>query len=384
MLRSSPSEYLAHVRENLAGFIARKANEETYDETSDLRKLFPYLAGYASGQRMFAPRVKAYPGYGIESFVMHLASQCDGALARDGKGFDQGDASEGHRLAAKLSSGSRLALTSSERDWAFERAGKYRQQLVARYPEDYSRVMDERRFLFDTAPDRQALFVQHVRYNEESRTVGFSLPSGIGPREQASVMSEVWALVKAMNVTTTVSLPDLASRLRKDWERHRCDLAFLQNDDGGRDLVDALARLGYTKDERIDPAIDSGVTSFMRVISTPGPDYEGRLLVGYLHCIRPCPALVEELTRLYADLPDPATAVRPAVNLSKKNGYAIYRIFIGDEVVDDLDEIMETHGVHNGVSVRLALEDPKRAEFQHPSLVAAAMVASPAMPGPRL
>lgn len=368
MLRSSPSEYLATVREGLATIAGRRANDEVYDEAADLKKLFPYLAGYASGQRMFAPRVKSHPGYGIESFLVFLASQCDGALARDGKGFDQGDASEGHRLAAKLSSASRLALTQSEMDWAAERCVKYRQQLSARYGEDYAEVMESRRFLFAAAPDRQSLFVQHIRYNEESRTVGLSLPSGIGPREQSVVMSEIWALVKATNVSTTVSLSDLSARLRRNWEGHRNDFAFLQNEDGGRDLVSALHHLGYTKDERVDPALDSGVSSYLRVISTPGPDYEGRLLVGYLHCIAPSPSLVADLQYFFADNADVSAAVRQAVNLSKKNGYEVYRLFVGDSVIDGMEQIMEQHGVQNAASARLALEDPKRAEYQHPSL----------------
>ena len=368
MTIASPYEYLEHVRSRLASFASRRTEDVDYDEGEDLRRLFPFLAGYASGQKMFAPRQKAHPGYGVESFVLFLASQCDGALARDGKGFDVGDASEGHRLAAKLSSASRLALTASERLWALERCGKYRQQLTARYGGDYGRVMEGGVFLFAPAPDKQATYVQHVRYNEESRSVSFSLPSGIGPRERDTVMREMWALVRSIDVAMVPSLYDVAARLRRDWEKHRLDLTFVQSDHGGRDLVRALELLGYTKDDRVDAALDSDVTSYLRVLATEGPDYDGRMLVGYLHCISPSPDLVEDLYGYYAGFGCEDVAARPAVNLSKKNGYEVHRVFVAEDSVDGLEEILERHGVQNHRGARTALEDPRRAEFQHPLL----------------
>nr|WP_250807330.1 hypothetical protein [Neorhizobium tomejilense] len=382
MNRFSPSEFLQHVKDNLAAISVKKANDVQYEDVADIRKLFPYLAGYASGRRMFAPRVKAHEGYGLESFILFLASQCDGALARDGKGFDQGDADEGHRLAAKLSSESRLALTAEERLWVADRCVKYRQQLMAKYPGDYIRVVSQSLFLFAPAPDGQQKFVQHIAYNEASRSVSFSLPGSIGPRDQSSVMSELYALVRSMEVNLVPPLAEIGAKLRKDWERYRTRLTFMQSDDGGRDLVGALTSLGYTKDERIDQALDSGVTSYLRVAVTPGPDYEGRRLVGYLHCIAECPGLIADLEEFYLSGFDDEVAPRPAVNLSKRNGYSVLRVFIGDDVVDGLEEVLVRHGVQNWAAARMALGDPKRSPFQHPALQTAAYGASPAMSCP--
>jgi hypothetical protein len=377
---SSPSDYLEFVRDRFSSIAKRHRQDDAFDDRKELRALFPYLAKFASGQSMYPPRVSMRSGYGIESFVMYLASRCDGAVTRDGRGFDQADSNEGHRLSAKLSASSRLALTATEREWALERCFKYRQQLSARYGDEYEAVMEYGRFLFDPAPEGQSDFVQHLRFNEEGRSVSFSLPSLVSPRERDAVMREAWALVNHTGVRLTSSFAELGSRLRTDWERHRYDFTFLQSQAGGRDLVDILEKLGYTKDERIDAALASDVSAYLRVAVSPGVGYEGKMLVGFLHCIFDGDELMTEVSDFYASLAEDGLSAGMAVNLSKRNGHRILRFPIGDMVAPQLEGIMGKHGVQNVESIGTALDDPKRASYQHPDLVVASPSAAIATP----
>lgn len=368
MRNTSPSEYLAEVRSRLGRIRQLTAAQEDYDPSWDFRKTFPNLAHYASGQSMFPPRVKTGDGYGIESFVRFLASQCDGAIARDNRGFDQGDAPEGHRLAAKLGNSARMALTASEREWAIERSKKYREQLTARYGPAYGVVMDELRFIFPPAPDEQAEFVQHMRYSEASRTISFSLPSLKDPKAQSALMSEMWGLVRATNVSLTPSLSDMGQKLRRNWDKNRAGLTFLQAERGARELVKILEKLGYTKDERIDAALDCDATAYVRVRPETGPGYSGKFLVGFLYRIAPNEALRREVAELYEGFGRSDLKANDAVNLSKKHKYPVQRFFVGDSVIDDLEDILMRHGVQNYDLPRMALEDPRRRAFQHPVL----------------
>jgi hypothetical protein len=317
---------------------------------------------------MFPQRIKSSEGYGIESFVRFLSSQCDGAFARDNRGFDQGDASEGHRLAAKLSSSSRLALTESERKWAIERSLKYREQLSSRYGSAYQATMDELKFIFPPAPEKQSEFVQHIRYNEASRSISFSIPSLSDAKMRSAVMSEMWALVRATNVSLTPSFSEMAAKLRRNWDRHRVGMTFLQAERGARDLVEILEKLGYTKDERIDTALDSDATAYVRVRPETGPSYSGKYLVGFLYRIAPNEALRREVGDLYEGFGSAELKAHDAVNLSKKHKYPVQRFLVGDTVIDDLEDILMRHGVQNYDHARLALENPRRRIFQHPSL----------------
>ncbi|MDW9481276.1 hypothetical protein GOB57_21765 [Sinorhizobium meliloti] len=317
---------------------------------------------------MFPPRVKTGEGYGVESFIRFLASQCDGAIARDNRGFDQGDAPEGHRLSAKLGSSSRLALTAAEREWAIERSKKYREQLSARYGPNYQAVMDELKFIFPLAPEAQEAFVQHIRYNESSRSISFSLPSVTDPRTQSALMSEMWALVRATNVSLAPSLSDMGAKLRRNWDRNRAGLTFLQTDRGARDLVEILEGLGYTKDERIDAALDCDATAYIRVRPETGPGYSGKYLVGFLYRIAPNEALRHEVEELYDGFGRAELKAHDSVNLSKKRRYPVQRFFVGDGVIDDLEDILMRHGVQNFDLARIALADPLRRAFQHPLL----------------
>lgn len=384
MRNSSPSEYLAEVRSRLGRIRQSAATQVDYDPIAELRKTFPYLAHYTSGQSMFPPRVKSADGYGIESFIRFLASQCDGAIARDNRGFDQGDAPEGHRLSAKLGSSSRLALTASEREWAIERAKKYREQLSSRYGSEYQPVMDELKFFFPPAPGEQDALVQHIRYNEASRSISFSLPSLTDPKAQSAIMSEMWALVRATNVSLTPSLSDMAAKLRRNWEKNRAGMTFLQAERGARDLVEILEKLGYTKDERIDAALDCDATAYIRVRPETGPGYSGKYLVGFLYRIAPDEGLRREVEELYEGFGRADMKAHDSVNLSKKHKYPVQRFFVGDAVIDDLEDILMRHGVQNYDLARLALEDPRRRAFQHPSLDhAAAQTLKPSAPTPR-
>lgn len=368
MRNTSPSEYLAEVRSRLGRVRQLAAAQEDYDPSLDLRRTFPHLAHYASGQSMFPPRVKTGEGYGIESFVRFLASQCDGAIARDNRGFDQGDAPEGHRLAAKIGNSARMALTPSEREWAIERSKKYREQLIARYGAAYRSVMDELKFIFPPAPEEQDAFVQHMRYNEASRAISFSLPSLTDAKTQAAIMSEMWALVRATNVSLTPSLSDMGAKLRRNWDKNRAGLTFLQAERGARDLVEILEKIGYTKDERIDAALDCDATAFIRVRPETGPGYSGKYLVGFLYRIAPNEALRRQVEELYESFGRADLKAHDAVNLSKKHRYPVQRFFVGDTVIDDLENILMRHGVQNYDSARMALEDPRKRAYQHPVL----------------
>lgn len=368
MLNTSPSEFLAEVRSRLGRVRQLAASQVDYDPSLDLRKTFPHLAHYTSGQSMFPPRVKTVEGYGIESFIRFLASQCDGAIARDNRGFDQGDAPEGHRLAAKLGNSARMALTASEREWAIERSKKYREQLTARYGAAYGVVMDELTFIFPPAPDDQAEFVQHMRYSEASRTISFSLPSLKDPKAQSALMSEMWGLVRATNVSLTPSLSEMGQKLRRNWDKNRTSLTFLQAERGARDLVEILEKLGYTKDERIDAALDCDATAYVRVRPETGPGYSGKYLVGFLYRIAPNEALRREVAELYDGFGRSDLKANDAVSLSKKHKYPVQRFFVGDGIIDDLEDILVRHGVQNYDLPRMALEDPRRRAFQHPVL----------------
>jgi hypothetical protein len=368
MRNTSPSEYLAEVRSKLGRVRQLEAAQEDYEPALDLRRMFPHLANYASGQSKYPTRVKARDGFGIESFVRFLANQCDGAVARDNRGFDQGDAPEGHRLAAKLSNSARMALTASEREWAIERSKKYREQLTARYGATYRTVMDELKFIFPAAPDDQADFVQHMRYSEASRTISFSLPSIKSPQAQSALMSEMWGLVRATNVSLTPSLSDMGAKLRRNWDKHRAGMTFLQAERGARDLVEILEKLGYTKDERIDAALDCDATAYIRVRPETGPGYSGKYLVGFLYMIAPNDALRREVAELYEGFGSSDLKASDALNLSKKHKYPVQRFFVGENVIDDLEDILMRHGVQNYDLPRLALEDPRRRAFQHPGL----------------
>ncbi|MBY3158389.1 hypothetical protein HFO56_39510 [Rhizobium laguerreae] len=368
MRNTSPSEYLAEVKNRLGLVKHLSAFEGGYDQAAELRKTFPYLAHYTSGQTMFPARVKSGDGYGIESFIRFLASQCDGAIARDNRGFDQGDAPEGHRLAAKLGSAARLALTSSEREWAIERSKKYREQLTSRYGVAYQAVMEELKFVFPPAPDEQDRFVQHLRYNESSRSISFSLPSVADAMTQSALMSEVWALVRAANVSLAPPLSDMAAKLRRNWDKNRAAMTFLQTERCARDLVDILEKLGYTKDERIDAALDCNATAYIRVRPETGPGYSGKRLVGFLYHIARNDALHTEIVDLYYRFGRHDVRAVDAVNLSKKHRHPVQRFFVGDAVIDDLEEILMRHGVQNYDTARIALDDPKRSAFQYPAL----------------
>ncbi|MCS4089107.1 hypothetical protein [Rhizobium sp. BK176] len=367
-MRTSPSEYLAEIKTRLGLVRHMAATEDGYDQAAELRKTFPYLAHYTSGQTMFPARVKSGDGYGIESFIRFLASQCDGAIARDNRGFDQGDAPEGHRLAAKLGSASRLALTPTERDWAIERSKKYREQLTARYGVAYQAVMEELKFVFPPAPEEQDRFVQHLRYNESSRSISFSLPSVKDPRTQSSLMSEVWALVRAANVSLAPPLSDMAVKLRRNWDRNRGSLTFLQTERCARDLVDILEKLGYTKDERIDAALDCDATAYIRVRPETGPGYSGKHLVGFLYHIARNDTLQSEISDLFDRFGRHDVKAVDAVNLSKKHRHPVQRFFVGEAVIDDLESILMRHGVQNYDTPRVALQDPKRGQYQYPAL----------------
>jgi hypothetical protein len=367
-MRTSPSEYLAEIKTKLDLVRHMAATEDDYDQAAELRKTFPYLAHYTSGQSMFPPRVKSGDGYGIESFIRFLASQCDGAIARDNRGFDQGDAPEGHRLAAKLGSAARLALTPTEREWAIERSKKYREQLTARYGVAYQGVMEELKFVFPPAPEEQDRFVQHLRYNESSRSISFSLPSVADARTQSALMSEVWALVRASNVSLAPPLSDMAVKLRRNWDKNRAAMTFLQTERCARDLVAILEKIGYTKDERIDAALDCDATAFIRVRPETGPGYSGRHLVGFLHHIARNDALQSEIVDLYDRFGRHDVRALDAVNLSKKHRHPVQRFFVGEGVIDDLEDILMRHGVQNYDAARAALEDPRRGRFQYPGL----------------
>ncbi|MBY3433718.1 hypothetical protein HFN89_06095 [Rhizobium laguerreae] len=368
MRNTSPSEYLAEIKNKLGLVRHMAATDDGYDQAADLRKTFPYLAHYTSGQTMFPARVKSGDGYGIESFIRFLASQCDGAIARDNRGFDQGDAPEGHRLAAKLGSAARLALTSSEREWAIERSKKYREQLTSRYGVAYQAVMEELNFVFPPAPDEQDRFVQHLRYNEASRSISFSLPSLADARAQSALMSEVWALVRTANVSLAPPLSDIAAKLRRNWDKNRTAMTFLQTERCARDLVDILEKLGYTKDERINAALDCNATAYIRVRPETGPGYRGKHLVGFLYHIARNDALRSEIIDLFDRFGRQDVRAIDAVNLSKKLRHPVQRFFIGEAVIDELEEILMRHGVQNYGIARMALDDSKRRAFQYPAL----------------
>lgn len=368
MQNTSPSEYLADVRSRINSIKTQASENASYDPVADIRAAFPCMAHFASGQTMFAPRVKMSDGLGIESFIRYLASQCDGAIMRDKRGFDHIDANEGHRLAAKLGPSSRLALSSSERDWALSRCRKYREQLSAHYGDESLRILEQEIFIFPAAPDRQDVFIQHIRYNEASRSISFSLPSITNAKTRSTILTEMWALVKATGVTLAPSLSDVTVRLGKNWDRYRSSMTFLQAEPGARDLVDILLNLGYTKDERIDAALDCDATAFIKVRPDTGADYDGTRLVGYLYQIAPSDELLADIGELYEACGNDDVLVRDAVNLSKRHRYPVLRFFIGDGIIDDLEDILMRHGVQNAESARIALGDPRRSEFQHPRL----------------
>lgn len=367
MQRTKPSDYLAGVKAKLLLMRTRTVQEADYDPSAGLRATFPLLAAHASCHS-FPPRVKTQEGYGVESFILFLASECDGAITRDDRGFSQADALEGHRLAAKLAPSSRLALTLAERDWAFDRCMKYRDQLVNRYNLDYAGVMLTSKFLFPPAPEEQAAFVQHIRYNEDARSISFSLPSVADGKLKEALTSEVWNLVRATNLSLTPSLSVMTKRVRRNWERNRDGFTFLQTEPGARDFVDILQKLGYTKDERIDAALNSDAKAYIRVRPETGPGYDGKHLVCSLYRIVPNEALRQEIIDLFESFGRDDIKAHDAVNLSKKHKYPVQRFFVGEAVIDDLEAIMMRHGVQNYGSARLALDDPKRRTFQHPAL----------------
>jgi len=69
------------------------------------------------------------PKAGLEAVVIALASQCDGACRRDGRGFSRADAQEGARLAALASSG--LPWSASDAKRALEMAARHPVQAAA-------------------------------------------------------------------------------------------------------------------------------------------------------------------------------------------------------------------------------------------------------------
>lgn len=65
---------------------------------------------------------------GLEAVVIALASQCDGARARDGRGFSRADAQEGARLSALASSGQPWSVSDAKR--AMELAARHPRQAA--------------------------------------------------------------------------------------------------------------------------------------------------------------------------------------------------------------------------------------------------------------
>lgn len=66
---------------------------------------------------------------GLERVVEALASQCDGARVRDGRGFSRADAQEGARLSAMHSAG--IPWSQSDAKRALEMAGRHPMQAAA-------------------------------------------------------------------------------------------------------------------------------------------------------------------------------------------------------------------------------------------------------------
>lgn len=69
------------------------------------------------------------PNTSVENAVVYLASQDDGANAKDGKGFNKLDTRRGQKLADKIKSGQQLAQDEAKQ--ALQMLQKYRKQLLA-------------------------------------------------------------------------------------------------------------------------------------------------------------------------------------------------------------------------------------------------------------
>lgn len=69
------------------------------------------------------------PRQGLEAVVIALATQCDGARMRDGRGFSRADAQEGARLSAMASSGIPWSVSDAMR--ALEMAARHPTQAAA-------------------------------------------------------------------------------------------------------------------------------------------------------------------------------------------------------------------------------------------------------------
>jgi len=66
---------------------------------------------------------------GLESAILYLAGQCDGAVARDGAGFNARDTEFGHSLAGQIAQGRNLS--QKQQAAASKIVRTYRKQLQA-------------------------------------------------------------------------------------------------------------------------------------------------------------------------------------------------------------------------------------------------------------
>jgi hypothetical protein len=243
-----PSDYLSVVRRNI--FLC--APDETSLNRSFLKVAFPRIGYFAHRRSSLPLRVRKDHRVGIETFISHLASECDGAKAKDGRGFDQSDKTIGHKVAAKVSDQFKIHLTESDAAWSLSASIKYQNQLAKKFGSlTVSDVISNQKFLYETVDNNCANYVLHSTLDEKNGVITFDLPQDAPVSLQDPLFKEVWALLRSLDIETEPPLNTMAKKLRKDWTKHCRGLSVPITCPQADLLIDALSELGFVIDQRL-------------------------------------------------------------------------------------------------------------------------------------
>lgn len=217
----------------------------------------PLLDKYLGGFKNSSPRYQSSPGLTIEKCVLFLASECDGAVLLDHKGFSSIDAPRGHEIAAKIAEG--MGLSRSERRECLHYMTEYRGQLVRKFGgQAFDSVVRRKAFDFPQSNMAEQSRMPYLAYHEGAEKAVLTLPH-VPKNDRYGFEQELQAMARA-NGPWVRSATDLGREYWPlDWESPR--VAFRMSDSGMNTLVASLERRGVLVDERIRLALQTDVAA---------------------------------------------------------------------------------------------------------------------------
>lgn len=333
----------------------------------------PVLDKYFGSYRNHIPDQRFNSNLSIEKCVQFLASECDGAVLLDHKGFGSTDAPLGHEIAAKIDAG--LSLSRSERLECLRYMSEYRGQLVRKFGGqsiDNLTRKRERGFESAIANSSKQVRIPYLAYSWKMEKAVLTLPI-IPPGDRFAFDQELKAVVKANGPTIRDAETLDGKYWPLNWESPK--VAFRMSDEGMKNLVASLAKRGVLVDQRITKELNRDVAA--KIWARPllrGKDDRFPILFCGIQAKKDL-----DVRRLAEDFV--SSFGIPNIYVKWDNDRKIAMFPIGDLMKERLFELCALNRIAGIKDVIEEIDDPKNAKAQRREL-RASVDYTPSFPKP--